>query len=83
EIVQVYMRRLADVKGPKKTLRAYQRVRLKAGECKKVVIDFPHLRFENWDEATQTMRVTPGEYEILVGGSSDEKTLTPLRLTIK
>lgn len=83
EIVQVYMRRLADVKGPKKTLRAYQRVRLKAGESKKVVIDFPRLRFENWDEATQTMRVTSGEYEILVGGSSDEKSLIPLRMTIK
>ena len=83
EIVQVYIRRMDDVHGPKKSLRAYQRVRLKAGESKQVVIDFPHQRFENWDESTQTMRVVPGEYEILVGPSSDENTLTPLRLTLK
>jgi beta-glucosidase len=66
EIVQVYLRRPADKSRPLKTLRGYARVNLKAGESQTVSIDFPKERFENWDEQTNTMRVVPGKYELLV-----------------
>ena len=83
EIVQVYIRRSADVEGPIKTLRGYARVELKTGERKTVKIDLPHDRFENWDPATQTMRVVPGRYELLIGSSSADRDLESIMVDIQ
>lgn len=82
EIVQVYMRRLSDTNGPHKTLRGYEKVNLHPGEKQTVVIDFPQSSFENWDETTQSMRVVPGEYEIMVGASSADKDLKKIIVKI-
>lgn len=81
ETVQLYMRRVADTNGPLKSLRGYEKVTLKPGEKRSVTIDLPRERFENWDEATQTMRVVPGVYEIMVGSSSADSDLK--RITIE
>ena len=75
ETIQVYLRRTDDTGGPKKTLRAYQRVDLKPGESKKVEISLPRERFETWDTQTNTMRVVPGEYQLMIGTSSADKDL--------
>jgi beta-glucosidase len=83
EIVQVYMRRPSDKSGPNKTLRGYGRVDLKAGQSKTVTIDFPKNRFENWDSTTNTMRIVPGEYELLVGSSSAKKDLQTIQVNIQ
>ena len=83
EIVQVYMRRPSDKMGPRKTLRGYARVDLKAGQQHTVTINFPRDRFENWDESTNTMRVVPDEYELLVGSSSEEKDLQIISVSIQ
>jgi beta-glucosidase len=83
EVVQVYIRRLADKEGPLKTLRAYQRVTLKTGGAQMVAIDFPRERFECWDAKTNTMRVLPGEYEIMVGASSADKDLKKVKIKLK
>ena len=83
EIVQVYMRNTADTEGPLKTLRGYQRVDLKAGEAKTVEIDFPRERFEGWDTASNTMRVVPGKYELMVGASSADKDLKKITVRVK
>ncbi|MCR4602163.1 MAG: glycoside hydrolase family 3 C-terminal domain-containing protein [Prevotella sp.] len=83
ETVQVYIRRTADTEGPLKTLRAYQRVTLKAGESRQVAIAFPRDRFENWDASTNTMRVVPGEYELMVGTSSADKDLQRFTVNIQ
>jgi len=83
EIVQVYMRRPSDKMGPRKTLRGYARVNLKAGQQQTVTINFPRDRFENWDESTNTMRVVPDEYELLVGSSSEEKDLQIISVSIQ
>ena len=82
EIVQVYMRRPADTAGPNKTLRGYARVELAPGESREITIDFPRNLFENWDEASQEMRVVPGEYELSVGSSSDDKALKTIKVKI-
>lgn len=82
EIVQVYLRRPSDVSGPKKSLRGYARVSLKAGETREVEIDFPRERFETWDEQTNTMRIIPDTYEIKVGPSSEESTLQSINVTL-
>ena len=83
EVVQVYMRNLSDKEGPLKTLRAYQRVDLQPGESKTVDIDFPRSRFEGWDAKTNTMRVVPGRYELMVGSSSADKDLKKIQVSIK
>ncbi len=81
EIVQVYVRRINDTEGPQKSLKAFSRVTLKAGEWQTVTIDLPRERFEGWDAQTNTMRVVPGPYEIMVGGTSANEGL--LRTTAK
>ena len=82
EVIQVYIRNLADQDGPLKTLRAYQRVSLKAGENKTIDIDFPRDRFEGWDVNTNTMRVVPGKYSLMVGSSSADKDLKAIDVDI-
>ena len=83
ETVQVYIRNMADKNGPLKTLRAYQQVELTPGEAKTISIPLPRERFEGWDEATNTMRVVPGKYEVMVGSSSADKDLKKIVVEIK
>ena len=83
ETVQVYIRRIADTNGPLKSLRAYSQVSLPPGEAKTLSIPLPRERFEGWDEKTNTMRVVPGKYEVMVGTSSADKDLQKITVTIK
>ena len=83
EIVQAYMRNTADTAGPLKSLRGFARVSLNAGETKTVEIDFPRKSFEGWDVETNTMRVVPGRYDIMVGTSSADKDLNKISVDIQ
>ena len=83
ETIQVYLRNLNDPDGPLKSLRAYTQVALKAGETKTVSIDLPRSSFEGWDVKSNTMRVVPGRYELMVGNSSADKDLKKTVATIK
>lgn len=83
EIVQAYMRNTADTAGPLKSLRGFARVSLNAGETKDVEIDFPRKSFEGWDVETNTMRVVPGRYDIMVGTSSADKDLNKISVDIQ
>ncbi len=82
ETIQVYIRNTADVEGPQKTLRAYQQVQLAPGEAKTITIDLPRSSFEGWDAQTNTMRVVPGKYEIMVGDSSADKALNKITINL-
>ena len=83
ETVQVYIRNTADKEGPQKTLRAYSQVTLKPGEAKTVSIDLPRSSFEGWDAQTNTMRVLPGKYELMVGNSSADKDQQKIIVNIR
>ena len=83
ETVQVYIRNLADKEGPLKTLRAYQQVTLTPGQSKTISIPLPRKSFELWDTKTNTMRVVPGRYEIMVGSSSADSDLKKITVNIK
>ena len=83
ETVQVYIRNLADKEGPLKTLRAYRQVALEPGQSETITIDLPRERFEGWDVQTNTMRVIPGKYELMVGASSADKDLKKILVNIK
>lgn len=71
EVVQVYLRRMNEEDGPIKTLRAYQRVSVKAGESQQITIPFGSEKFEWWDASSNNMRIMPGLYQLMVGGSSE------------
>ena len=83
ETIQVYIRRIADTNGPLKSLRAYSQVALNPGESKALTIPLPRERFEGWDEKTNSMRVVPGKYEVMVGTSSADKDLQKITVSIK
>lgn len=83
EIVQVYVRKLNDVDGPLKTLRAFERVDLKAGQQKNVTLELPSSSFEFYDATSIGMKVTPGEYEVYFGNSSDAKDLKMTKVVIQ
>ena len=83
ETVQVYIRNIADVEGPLKTLRAYQQVELVPSEVKTISIDLPRSSFEGWNAQTNTMRIMPGKYELMVGNSSADKDLKKTIISLK
>jgi len=83
EIVQVYVRKLNDANGPLKTLKAFKRVNLKAGEKQNVTIDLPASSFEFYDANAKGVSVTAGEYQVYYGNSSNEKDLKMTRLVIQ
>lgn len=82
EVVQVYIRRVADANGSLKSLRAFRRVALKAGESTTVEITLDRKSFEFFDESTNTMRTLPGDYELMYGNSSRPEDLQTLTVTI-
>ncbi|OYX25653.1 MAG: glycosyl hydrolase [Flavobacteriales bacterium 32-35-8] len=83
EIVQVYVRKLNDADGPLKTLRGFKRVDIKANKTKNIIIDLPPSSFEFYDWNTMGMTVTPGDYEVYYGNSSDSKDLKMTKVTIQ
>ena len=67
EVVQVYLKNPKDTDGPLKTLRAYQRVSLKAGETKTIAIYLEGDQLLWWNKASNTMQpMNPGDYEVEV-----------------
>ncbi|MBN2263945.1 MAG: glycoside hydrolase family 3 C-terminal domain-containing protein, partial [Prolixibacteraceae bacterium] len=83
EIVQVYIRKVNDVEGPLKTLRGFQRLELAAGKSQTASIELTPSSFEFYDWSQRQMAVTPGEYDVLYGSSSDAKDLNMLKVTIQ
>ena len=81
EVVQVYIRDLADTDGPLKSLRAFQRVDVKAGQTVNAELSLPDSAFEFFDPTTNTMRVKNGQFEILYGTSSRDQDLRRLTIT--
>lgn len=82
EVVQVYIRRVADTNGPLKLLRAFRRVALKAGESTTVEIPLSRKSFECFDESTNTMRTLSGDYELMYGNSSRPEDLQTLTVSV-
>ena len=82
EVVQLYIRDLQDADGPLKSLRGFGRVNVAAGQTATVTMQLTPQSFEFWDAATNSMRVKPGKYEILVGTSSQDKDLKKTTVTL-
>ncbi|HET9571745.1 MAG TPA: glycoside hydrolase family 3 C-terminal domain-containing protein [Bacteroidales bacterium] len=78
EVVQVYIRSMQDPDGPIRSLRAFRRLHVAAGETSVVRFYLTPKAFEFFDPETNTMKVKPGKYEILYGGTSNKKALRSL-----
>ena len=83
EVAQIYIKNPNDPEGPIKALKAFARVNVKAGNTQEVNIDLSPKAFYSFNDNTQTMEVRPGKYQILYGGSSDDKALQKIELEIE
>ena len=83
ETLQLYIRNLQDADGPLKSLRAFERVSVKAGQTATTKLTLTPKSFEFWDAETNTMRTKPGTYEILYGTSSSDQDLKKQTVTIQ
>ena len=79
ETVQLYVRRPDDVAGPLKTLRGFRRVDVPAGRTRRAVIRLEDRTFDWWSNETQRVQPLKGEYELLVGTSSEDDGLKVLK----
>ena len=78
EVVQVYIRDASDVAGPLKSLRAFQRVFVKAGQTTSAIVTLTPRQFETFDPSTNTMRVHKADFQIFYGNSSRTSDLKRL-----
>jgi beta-glucosidase len=81
EVVQLYVQWPdSSVPRPLRSLQAFQRVALKAGETKKVQLKLAADDLAYWDTAAQRFIVEPGRVRLLVGSSSSD---IKLRKTVR
>jgi beta-glucosidase len=79
EIAEVYTALPASAEEPPKRLIGFRKVELKAGEKKIVEVEVDPKYLSIFDEARDAWTLVPGDYTILVGGSSDK---LPLKATV-
>ena len=75
EIAQVYAALPASAGEPPKRLVGWARVQLAAGESKQVSIPINRDRLSIYDEASDSWKLEPGNYTVMVGGSSQDLPL--------
>jgi beta-glucosidase len=81
EVVQLYVHECdAKVVRPEKELKAFTKVALQPGEEKTIRFQLVSRDFAYFDDSRHGWVVSPGKFDILVGGSSRE---LPLRQTIE
>ena len=73
EVAQLYVKRFdSKIERPAKELEAFDRITLKAGETRKVTLEFPVSELAHWDMSVNDWVLEPGKIEILVGSASDD-----------
>ena len=83
EVVQVYLRKHHDSEGPNKTLRAFKRVNIPTGKTINVDFSLTDKQLEWWDTGSNTMKVCTGNYDIMIGSSSQTEDLLQHSFTIE
>ncbi len=75
EIAQVYAGLPASAGEPPKRLVGWSKVRLNPGESREVTVTVEPKYLSIFDEASDAWKLLPGEYTIMVGGSSQSLPL--------
>jgi beta-glucosidase len=76
EIAEVYARLPKGTNEPYKRLVGWTRVGLAPGESKAVSVPIDDRILKTFDEEKNAWNMTPGNYQVLVGGSSDNTLLS-------
>jgi beta-glucosidase len=74
---------MQDEDGPLRSLRAFQRVDVKAGQTVDAVVTLTPASFELFDVKTNTMHAHPGRYQLFYGNSSRLEDLKTLEVEVK
>ncbi len=83
EIAQMYLRDcVSSVARPVKELKGFERVALRAGESKDVTFDITPDRLAFYD-IDMKRTVEPGDFEVMVGGSSEDAALLKATFTVE
>ena len=83
EIAQMYLRDcVSSVARPVKELKGFERVALRAGESKDVTFDITPDRLAFYD-IDMKRTVEPGDFEVMVGGSSEDAALLKSTFTVE
>ncbi len=83
EVVQLYLRRPAQHAGiPLKELKGFKRVSINKGTAKTISFSLDNKALEYWDEKANAYVIYPGQYELLIGSSSEDIKLSH-RFTVK
>jgi beta-glucosidase len=83
EVVQVYVKNPGDPSAPLKTLKAFERVTIKAGSRETVELSLDPDAFSSFNDEKQIMEVKPGKYQVLYGNSSADRDLKAIEVTVK
>ncbi len=77
EIAQLYIQDIeSSVVRPVKELKGFEKVFLSPGESKTIGVNVDYGDFSFWDEGTNSWKTEPGDFNILIGPSSDNILLT-------
>jgi beta-glucosidase len=81
EVAQLYVRDVvSSVTTPRKTLKGFQRVMIKKGETRRVSFELTAEDLSIWNRQMKRV-VEPGEFEVMVGGNSEELIKSKFRVT--
>ena len=73
EVAQLYIHdRQSTMSRPTKELKRFAKVALAAGETQRVTFTLDHAALAYWDDAQHTWVAEAGEFEVLVGSSSQD-----------
>jgi beta-glucosidase len=83
QVAQVYFRHVnSAVPQPKFALCGFARMHLKRRESRKVTIEVPTERLRYWDTQKKQYVVEPGDYEFLIGATSEDiRIKLPMKIT--
>ena len=79
EVAEVYAALPASAQEPPKRLVGWSKIKLEAGEKRSVTLEIEPKYLSIFDEAKDGWTLVPGDYTILVGGSSQD---LPLKATL-
>ena len=73
EVVQVYVKQPVEVQDqPLKSLVAFARIPYQSNETKDILISIPVSRLRHYDSKINDYSISKGNYELLIGASSDD-----------
>ncbi len=77
EVIQLYLKDNASKEAEaKRVLKGFEKVMIEAGESQIVEFEVPYEAFSHWDEVSKQFIVTVGNYEVMIGASSEDIRLS-------